>query len=58
MQHLPILRYFAREIGGYDGETNFEKYIVDAVGDIYIDWRVCPSLVPLYTLRYTALSSD
>ncbi|KAL2800263.1 hypothetical protein BJX66DRAFT_332406 [Aspergillus keveii] len=38
-QHLPILRYFAREIGGYDGETNFEKYIVDAVGDIYIDWR-------------------
>jgi glutathione S-transferase len=40
MQHLPILRYFAREVGGYDGETNLEKYIVDAVGDIYIDWRV------------------
>jgi glutathione S-transferase len=40
MQHLPILRYFAREIGGYDGETNWEKYIVDAVADIYIDWRV------------------
>ncbi|CEL01193.1 hypothetical protein ASPCAL00781 [Aspergillus calidoustus] len=38
-QHLPILRYFAREIGGYDGETNWEKYIVDAVADIYIDWR-------------------
>ncbi|KAJ0421732.1 hypothetical protein BJY00DRAFT_103694 [Aspergillus carlsbadensis] len=42
-QHLPILRYFAREVGGYDGETNWEKYIVDAVGDIYVDWRVRPT---------------
>ncbi|KAL7935411.1 glutathione S-transferase [Trichoderma chlorosporum] len=38
-QTLPILRYVAREIGGYDGETSFEKYEVDAVADIYIDWR-------------------
>ncbi|KAL2872491.1 glutathione S-transferase [Aspergillus lucknowensis] len=38
-QHIPILRYFAREVGGYDGETNWEKYIVDAVSDIHIDWR-------------------
>ncbi|KAL3439744.1 hypothetical protein BJX65DRAFT_317726 [Aspergillus insuetus] len=38
-QHLPTLRYFARELGGYDGETNWEKYLVDAVADIYNDWR-------------------
>ncbi|KAL1972891.1 hypothetical protein VTN31DRAFT_6433 [Thermomyces dupontii] len=38
-QHIPILRYFARKLGRYDGETNWEKYLVDAVADIYIDWR-------------------
>lgn len=38
-QHIPILRYLARELGGYDGETSIEKYTVDAVADIYIDWR-------------------
>lgn len=39
-QHIPILRYLARELGEYDGRTSPEKYIVDAVADIYIDWRV------------------
>ncbi|KAJ5753557.1 uncharacterized protein N7511_007710 [Penicillium nucicola] len=38
-QHLPILRYLARELGSYDGETNQEKYAVDVVADIYSDWR-------------------
>ncbi|KAL5359569.1 hypothetical protein BJX96DRAFT_148689 [Aspergillus floccosus] len=38
-QHIPILRYLARELGAYDGETSYDKYIVDAVADIYIDWR-------------------
>jgi glutathione S-transferase len=38
-QHIPILRYLARDLGQYDGETNAEKYAVDAVADIYIDWR-------------------
>ncbi|KAJ6011975.1 hypothetical protein N7499_013056 [Penicillium canescens] len=38
-QHIPILRYLARDLGSYDGETNQEKYAVDAVSDIYIDWR-------------------
>ncbi|KAJ5369275.1 uncharacterized protein N7496_009035 [Penicillium cataractarum] len=38
-QHIPILRYLARDLGRYDGETNAEKYAVDAVADIYIDWR-------------------
>ncbi|KAL4927666.1 glutathione S-transferase [Aspergillus undulatus] len=38
-QHIPTLRFFARELGAYDGETNKEKYIVDSVADIYIDWR-------------------
>ncbi|KAJ6083109.1 glutathione S-transferase [Penicillium canescens] len=36
---VPILRYLARDLGGYNGETNWEKYVVDAVSDIYIDWR-------------------
>ncbi|KAJ5988513.1 glutathione S-transferase [Penicillium waksmanii] len=39
IQHIPILRYLARDLGGYDGETSQEKYIVDAVSDIYVDWR-------------------
>jgi hypothetical protein len=39
-QHIPILRYLSRELGAYDGETSWEKYLVDAVADIYIDWRV------------------
>ncbi|KAL5359461.1 hypothetical protein BJX96DRAFT_148492 [Aspergillus floccosus] len=38
-QHIPILRYLARELDAYDGETSYDKYIVDAVADIYIDWR-------------------
>ncbi|KAL3475777.1 glutathione S-transferase [Aspergillus californicus] len=38
-QHIPTLRYLARELNAYDGETSFEKYLVDAVADIYIDWR-------------------
>ncbi|GAD93155.1 hypothetical protein PVAR5_1761 [Paecilomyces variotii No. 5] len=38
-QHIPTLRYLARELGSYDGETNRERYLVDAVSDIYIDWR-------------------
>ncbi|KAJ5182500.1 glutathione S-transferase [Penicillium capsulatum] len=38
-QHIPILRFFARDLGRYDGETNAEKFVVDAVSDIYIDWR-------------------
>ncbi|KAL4818805.1 glutathione S-transferase [Aspergillus spinulosporus] len=38
-QHIPTLRFLARELGAYDGETSHEKYIVDAVADIYIDWR-------------------
>ncbi|KAH8698468.1 glutathione S-transferase [Talaromyces proteolyticus] len=39
-QHIPILRYFSRELGSYEGDSNFEKYVVDAVSDLYIDWRV------------------
>ncbi|CBF70338.1 protein gstB [Aspergillus nidulans FGSC A4] len=38
-QHIPTLRFLARELGAYDGETSHEKYIVDAVADTYIDWR-------------------
>ncbi|PTB63231.1 hypothetical protein BBK36DRAFT_1127635 [Trichoderma citrinoviride] len=38
-QHLAILRYLARRSGAYDGETNYEKYLVDAVADMYNDWR-------------------
>ncbi|UKZ88701.1 uncharacterized protein TrAFT101_004444 [Trichoderma asperellum] len=38
-QHVPILRYLSRDLGRYDGETNHEKFQVDAVADNYIDWR-------------------
>ncbi|KAJ3499589.1 hypothetical protein NLG97_g205 [Lecanicillium saksenae] len=38
-QHIPTLRYLARDLGCYDGTTNEEKYLVDLVADIYIDWR-------------------
>lgn len=36
-QHIPTLRFFARELGRYNGETNAEEFLVDAVSDIYID---------------------
>ncbi|KAF4342491.1 tol [Fusarium beomiforme] len=39
IQHIPILRYLSRDLGKYDGKTNEDKYLVDAVADIYIDWR-------------------
>ncbi|KAJ1327372.1 glutathione transferase-like protein [Microdochium nivale] len=39
IQHIPILRYLARDLGKYDGETTDEKYLVDVVTDAYIDWR-------------------
>lgn len=42
LQHIPILRYLSREHGGYDGDTSYEKYIVDRVADLYNDWRVSP----------------
>ncbi|RKP27780.1 hypothetical protein SYNPS1DRAFT_12171 [Syncephalis pseudoplumigaleata] len=35
----PILRLIARELGRYDGKSNEEKYLVDAVADITADWR-------------------
>lgn len=38
-QHIPILRYLSRRAGSYDGETNYEKFLVDAVSDVYVDWR-------------------
>ncbi|KAI5455891.1 glutathione S-transferase [Mariannaea sp. PMI_226] len=28
------------EIGSYEGDTSFEKYIVDAIADVHNDWRV------------------
>ncbi|RGP81241.1 glutathione s-transferase p 10 [Fusarium longipes] len=38
-QHIPILRFLSRELGKYDGQTSEDKYLVDAVADIYIEWR-------------------
>jgi glutathione S-transferase len=38
-QHIPIIRYLARRAGGYDGDSNYSKFLVDAVSDVYIDWR-------------------
>ncbi|QPC71181.1 hypothetical protein HYE68_001933 [Fusarium pseudograminearum] len=38
-QHIPILRFLSRELGKYDGQTSHDKYLVDAVADIYTGWR-------------------
>lgn len=38
-QHIPILRFLARELNDYDGDSSVEKFTVDAVADLYIDWR-------------------
>ncbi|KAM0550269.1 hypothetical protein ACHAPJ_008939 [Fusarium lateritium] len=38
--HIPIIRYLSRDLGKYDGTTNEDKYLVDLVSDIYVDWRV------------------
>ncbi|KAL8671809.1 MAG: hypothetical protein Q9168_003693 [Polycauliona sp. 1 TL-2023] len=38
-QSYAILRHFARLLGKYDGETEEEKYWVDAMCDIAADWR-------------------
>ncbi|KAL7943869.1 hypothetical protein V8C42DRAFT_91766 [Trichoderma barbatum] len=51
-QHLSILRYLSRRVGAYDGETNYEKYLVDAVADIYNDWRTG------WVAQLTAKASD
>jgi len=38
-QHIPILRYLSRSAGGYDGTNTYDKWLVDAVSDVYVDWR-------------------
>ncbi|KAJ4264522.1 hypothetical protein NW762_005724 [Fusarium torreyae] len=38
--HIPILRFLSRDLGRYDGITSEDKYLVDLVSDIYVDWRV------------------
>lgn len=38
------MRYLSRSVGAYDGTTSYEKWLVDAVADTYIDWRVGTAL--------------
>ncbi|KAM0789246.1 hypothetical protein ACM66B_000089 [Microbotryomycetes sp. NB124-2] len=38
-QSYPMLRYFARQLGAYDGKTSEEMYFVDRVNDVTSDWR-------------------
>ncbi|KAM0789245.1 hypothetical protein ACM66B_000088 [Microbotryomycetes sp. NB124-2] len=38
-QSIPMLRYFARQLGAYDGKTSEETYFVDRVNDVTGDWR-------------------
>ncbi|KAG4438589.1 hypothetical protein IFR05_005913 [Cadophora sp. M221] len=38
-QSYAILRHWSRQMGGYDGKTEDEKYWVDAICDIVVDWR-------------------
>ena len=39
-KHIPVFRYLCRELGAYDGDSSFDKYVIDAVSELYIDWRV------------------
>lgn len=41
-QSYTILRHWARQMGGYDGKTEDEKYWVDAICDIVIDCEQTP----------------
>ncbi|KAI8920557.1 glutathione S-transferase [Entophlyctis helioformis] len=38
-QSLPLLRLMADKLGKYAGSNDDERYFVDQVADIYIDWR-------------------
>jgi len=38
-QTYPLLRYWANKLGRYDGKTPEEKYYVDSLNDIALDWR-------------------
>lgn len=38
-QSYPMLRHFARVLGEYDGKTEDERYWVDCICDILVDWR-------------------
>jgi len=39
VQSYAMLRHFARLLGAYDGKTEGEKYWVDAMTDVALDWR-------------------
>ena len=47
-QSYAILRHWGRQMGGYDGKTEDEKYWVDAICDIVID---CEQTIPLSVFR-------
>ncbi|KAF2120496.1 glutathione S-transferase-like protein [Lophiotrema nucula] len=38
-QSYAILRHFSRLLGAYDGKSEEEKFFVDQICDIVIDWR-------------------
>ncbi|KAI8607510.1 hypothetical protein BC830DRAFT_1158634, partial [Chytriomyces sp. MP71] len=38
-QHIPILRFLSRKLGKYGGSTEDDVYLLDAVSDLYVDWR-------------------
>ncbi|KAI0130374.1 glutathione S-transferase [Xylariales sp. AK1849] len=48
-QSYAMLRHFGRLLNAYDGKTEDEKYFVDLITDIVVDWR---------TLFVTAFLSD
>lgn len=37
------MRHWGRLLGGYDGETEDEKYWADAINDIVVDCKFCHS---------------
>ncbi|KAK4057211.1 hypothetical protein OIO90_001706 [Microbotryomycetes sp. JL221] len=39
VQTYSMLRYYARQLGQYDGKTSEEKYFSDLITDVVSDWR-------------------
>jgi glutathione S-transferase len=40
-QSYAILRHWGRQLGAYEGKTEYEKYWADAICDIVIDCEYC-----------------
>ncbi|QDS74339.1 hypothetical protein FKW77_004547 [Venturia effusa] len=51
-QSYAVLRSWSRQLGAYDGESEEERYFVDAVCDLGVDWRT------LFVLAFLSPNKD